>query len=200
MTTANGRTAAYDIDPQYLERWSPRAFDGQPMPLDDLLTMFEAARWAPSTFNSQPWRFVYALRGTPAWDKLFPLLVEFNQSWAHTASALVIIFSAETFKGPGGQQMASWSHSFDAGAASAAMTFQALKMGYYAHGMTGFLTDKAAETLGAPEGYRPEAAFAIGRRGDKSVLSEQLQAGEAPSPRNPLDTMVFEGGFAEGAA
>jgi len=51
------RQPDHPIDPLFLERWSPRAFDGSVMPQDDLLTVFEAARWAPSAFNTQPWRW-----------------------------------------------------------------------------------------------------------------------------------------------
>src|SRR5687768_11910054 len=88
-----GRRADYPIDPLFLERWSPRAFDGAPMPDADLATMFEAARWAPSAFNSQPWRFLYAHRHGPDWDRFLALLIPWNQSWVRTASVLVYVAS-----------------------------------------------------------------------------------------------------------
>jgi len=47
----NGRTADYDIDPIFLERWSPRAFTGEAISDAELFRIFEAARWAPSSFN-----------------------------------------------------------------------------------------------------------------------------------------------------
>ena len=81
MTNANSRTADYPIDPMFLERWSPRAFTGEPISETDLLTMLEAARWAASSYNSQPWRFIYARRDTPHWDRFLDLLVPHNQSW-----------------------------------------------------------------------------------------------------------------------
>ncbi len=65
MTASNPRQPDHAIDPLFTERWSPRAFTGEAVPESELLRMFEAARWAPSSYNSQPWRFVYALRGTP---------------------------------------------------------------------------------------------------------------------------------------
>ena len=64
----NGRQADHPVSPMFLDRWSPRALSGETIPLETLLTIFEAARWAPSASNSQPWRFVYARRDTPAWD------------------------------------------------------------------------------------------------------------------------------------
>ena len=91
--TANGRTAENDIEPMFLHRWSPRAFTGEPIGEDVLMSLFEAARWAPSAFNLQPWRFVYARRDTPDWHRLFDVLIEYNQAWVRRASALVFVIS-----------------------------------------------------------------------------------------------------------
>ena len=54
MSKMNTRISDYPIDPMFLERWSPRAFTGEPLAEADLLTMLEAARWAPSCYNAQP--------------------------------------------------------------------------------------------------------------------------------------------------
>lgn len=64
---------------------------GESIQKDDLFTMLEAARWAASSYNSQPWRFLYALRETPSWERFLDLLVPFNQSWAKQALALVFL-------------------------------------------------------------------------------------------------------------
>src|SRR4029079_10675808 len=93
MTKANSRTADYPIEALFLERWSPRAFTDEPISERDLLTLLEAARWAPSSFNSQPWRFLYARRGTEPWAQFLGLLNEYNQSWAKNAAALLILVS-----------------------------------------------------------------------------------------------------------
>ena len=89
----NGRTAQHGVDAIFLERWSPRAFTGEPMSQDLLMRCLEAARWAPSAFNNQPWRFVYAHNGTPAWEPLFGLLIEYNQAWVTRASVLMFAIS-----------------------------------------------------------------------------------------------------------
>lgn len=194
--TSNHRQADYPIEPNFLNRWSPRAFTGETIPEEQLLTILEAGRWAPSAYNSQPWRFVYALRGTEQWDRIFPILNDFNQSWAKTASALVIIISKTHFTAPGATESAlSYSHSFDTGAAWGAFAYQAQLLGLQAHGMTGIHFDKAVEILGIPEGYRVEAAAAIGRIGDKSQLPDFLQSRETPSPRRPLSEVAFNGTF-----
>ena len=95
------RAAAHPIDPQFLQRWSPRAFTGEAIDEATLLTFLEAARWAPSGFNAQPWRFIYARAGTPAWEPLLGTLSEFNRGWAHRASALVLVLSARQWLPPG---------------------------------------------------------------------------------------------------
>ena len=194
--TANSRTADHAIDPLFLERWSPRAFAPEIISEADLLRLFEAARWAPSSYNSQPWRFIYARRGTAHWDKLLGLLNEFNQSWAKGAAALAIVVSKETMAVPGqDKEIPSHSHSFDTGAAWALLALQGAKLGWQAHGMVGFDMARAATELKVPAGYRVEAAIAIGKPGDKSQLPEVLRARETPSPRNPISATVFEGTF-----
>ena len=196
MTTSNGRTAEYPIDPMFLDRWSPRAFTGETMSATDLLTMIEAARWAASSYNSQPWRFIYALRDTPQWELFLGLLVPFNQDWAKHASALVVLVSNSLMRPPGSDQdVPSPTHSFDAGTASGYFALQARKMGWYVHGMIGFDRERAFAELDLPPGYRVEAEFAVGRLGDKSTLSEVLQTREAPNTRLPLSEIAFEGKF-----
>ena len=194
MTTANSRIAEHPIEPVFLERWSPRAFTGEAISESELRTMFEAARWAPSSFNSQPWRFVYARRDNAYWDKLLGLLIPFNQSWAKTASALVFAVSCDTMPGKDGPAPQR-AHAFDTGAAWGALALQATFMGWHAHAMVGLDWDRVNGELNVPDGHHVQAAIAIGKKGPASMLPEALQAREAPSPRNPLSTFLFEGGF-----
>jgi len=190
------REAEHPIDPLFLDRWSPRAFDGSDIPDEDLLTIFEAARWAPSAFNSQPWRFLYARRGDPNWQLFLGLLIPWNQGWAHSASALVYILSdSMPMSDKAGAPQPSRTHSFDAGAAWASLALQATRMGYHAHGMSGIQYELARAELGVPERYRIEAACAIGRIGDPATLDEKLRAREHPSGRKPQSEFVFAGRF-----
>jgi len=196
MTQANARTADHPIDPLFLERWSPRAFTDAPISERDLLTLLEAARWAPSSFNSQPWRFLYARRHTQQWPQFLGLLSEYNQSWARTAAALVILVSKTTLLPRGAdKEVPSYTHSLDAGAAWANLALQATRSGWAAHGMAGFDVARTAVELGVPADYRVEAAIAIGQPGDKSMLPEPLRAREQPSDRLPLSQLAWEGRF-----
>jgi len=193
-TTINGRAAAHGVDPMFLERWSPRAFTGEPMPPALLDTLFEAAGWAPSAFNGQPWRFVYAHKGTADWDRLFDVLIPYNQSWVQHASVLLFVVSDRWRRKEGAEPTPVRSHSFDAGAAWAYLALQASRLGWAAHGMAGFDVQRAYEAVGASEKeYCVEAAVAVGRPTDPSILDEPYRSREVPSQRNPVSSFAFEG-------
>ena len=181
------------LDPLFLNRWSPRAFDGSVMAADDLRTILDAGRWAPSSFNYQPWRFLYATRDDAAnWGRFLDLLIPFNAIWAKEASVLLFILSETTMGSP---EKPSHSHSFDAGAAWSGIALQSTLIGYHAHGMVGIDMDKTRAELGVPDGFRIEAAVAIGRMGDPASLPEKLQAREEPSNRKPLEEIAYSGNF-----
>jgi nitroreductase len=193
-SVAAHRTADHPIDPTILERWSPRAFDQSAVTQDDLFTLFEAARWAPSAFNSQPWRFVYALRDTPEWDALLSALLPFNAAWAQHASALMFILSDTLFTPPGKTEpQPATTASFDTGAAWGLLALQATRLGLHLHAMAGFDRARASEVVHSSARYHIEAAVAIGRVGDADSLPEALRAREFPSPRRPLSEIAFQG-------
>lgn len=189
------RTAHPKIEKLLVDRWSPRAFDGSEIPQEDLDVIFEAAGLAPSAFNIQPWTFLYARKGDANWDLLLSQLIDFNQGWAQNASALVYIVT-DKFSRAGDEPTANYSHSFDAGAAWALASVQALAMGYHTHAMTGIKFGDAEKALGIPEDHRLEAAFAIGKQGDKASLPDFLQDKEAPSGRKPVSDISKAGKFA----
>ena len=197
MATINGRTSELPVDPMFLQRWSPRAFTGEAIPHETLMTIFEAARWAPSCFNAQPWRFCYARRDSPRWEEFLGFLIPYNQSWAKNASVLAIAVSNSVIERPDVEPIPSHSHSFDTGAAWMSLALQAMKLGWAAHGMIGFDIERAHGELNVPADHRVEAAIAIGRPADASVLPEALAARERPTGRNPLSAMLLEGGFPE---
>jgi len=187
----NGRTTEYPIDDIFLKRYSPRAMSGEPISKEELMTLFEAARWAPSASNIQPWRFIYAMRGTPEFDKLFSFLIDFNKDWCIRASALIVTISYKlTHKGTLGV-----THSFDTGAAWENFALQSSTMNLVAHGMQGFDYEKAKTELSVPDDYAVEMMIAVGKHGKIEDLPEALQPREKPSDRKPLEEIVFEGKF-----
>jgi nitroreductase len=130
------------------------------------------------------------------WETLLGLLIPYNQAWAHRAAALIFVVSQRHRLRSNGELEDIYSHSFDAGAAWGYLALQTHRLGWAAHGMTGFDHDGCYAAMGVPPGdYRVEAAIAIGRPADKRVPPESYQAREAPSHREPVAGLVFEGRF-----
>jgi nitroreductase len=169
MNASEGRRPEHAIDKLFLDRWSPRAFSGEPITDKELLGLFEAAKWAPSGSNGQPWRFLYTRRDTGNWPFFFNLLVEFNQGWAKTAAVLVVIVSRTTFEH---NDKPCITHAFDTGAAWGYLALQGSLGGLVVHGMA-----------------------AIGRPGRKEDLPAKLQEREVPRGRKQLAQTVCEGKF-----
>lgn len=190
------RVPAHDVEPMFLRRTSPRAMNGQPVSTTDLFRLLEAARWAPSSSNGQPWRFVYAVRGTPAFDALLASLVDANRVWCERAGALVLLCSKDTFDSGRPNPHAR----FDAGAAWMSLALQASFMGLVSHAMAGFDADKAAAAVHLPEGHSAICAIAIGHHGNVDDLPEKLRPREVPTDRHPLTDFAFDGAFPPPAA
>jgi nitroreductase len=190
------RTAENSVNPIFVERWSPRAYDGSDVTEAELKTLFEAARWAPSAYNAQPWRFIYARRGTPAWQTFLDTLIPYNRGWAQHASALVFAVSAQKFVPPGkAEAISTGFQSYDTGAAVAYLALQASLSGLSAHIIAGYDKEAVQKALAIPADFRIESAIVIGRKGEASALPSELQSREAPTPRQPLDGLIAEGRF-----
>lgn len=190
-TETNPRQPAYDIDPVYINRWSPRSFLDKEVPEEVLWSLFEAARWAPSAFNSQPWRFIIAR--TPDERKAFHTFIsENNRRWCEKAPVFALIVSKTvTERGP------MRSHAFDTGAAWGFLALEAARKGLITHPMTGIDFDKARKTLHIPEEYEIQALIAIGYQGPKDELPDDLQERERPTPRSPIQDHIMHGTFGQ---
>lgn len=185
------RTPEYPINKLFINRWSPRSMTADDILDKELFTIFEAARWAPSSKNYQPWRFIYAKRGTKQFDVMFPIMNEANQVWAKNASALVVVVSKMTFD----NEQINKNHSFDAGASSENMALQAADLGYMTHAMAGIDHEKAMGLLGIPKDYSVDCMIAIGKIGKKENLPFALQEREVPSQRKLMNDILMEGKF-----
>lgn len=187
-----GRKADYDIVSMILNRWSERAMSGEPLTEKDLMPLFEAARWAPSAFNAQPWRFLYALRGSAHWPKFFDVLVDFNKQWVKNAGALIPVLSRKLSEYDGKPNP---THSFDTGSAWENLALEGTRRGLVVHAMSGFSYEKARLALSVPEEYNLECMIAVGKRGKKEDLPLELQKREVPSDRKPVKDFVTKGPF-----
>ncbi|MDF2684237.1 MAG: nitroreductase family protein [Brevibacillus sp.] len=184
------REAGHDIDPVFLNRWSPRSFKSDAIADEVLFSLFEAARWAPSASNEQPWRFVFA-RTEEDKERFYPFIAEANRVWCEKAPVLVLVIS----KTISSRDTHNRAHAFDTGTAWGYLALEATRQGLVTHAMGGFDPEKAREVLGIPEGYEPHAVIAVGYQGDKEALNEVLQEREKPSTRRTLSETAFEGVF-----
>ncbi|MWV39924.1 nitroreductase family protein [Natrialba sp. INN-245] len=188
---AEHRDPDHDVDPLFVNRWSPRAMTGESLEEAEYLPLFEAARWAPSAFNNQHWRFLYATPEDEEWETFVDLLNDGN-AWAADAGLLAVIVSKTTFDHNGEPAPV---HSFDTGAAWQNIALEGSRRGLVVHGMSGFDYERAAEELDVPEEYVVEAMFAVGERAPPETLSDELREREQPSDRKPVDEIVHRGSF-----
>jgi nitroreductase len=188
------RIVEYNINPLFVNRWSPRAMSGEEISYDDLMGLFEAARWAPSSYNNQPWRFIYAMRNTDHWQRLFSLLVDGNKIWAQNAAVIIAVISRKNFEF---NEKPAITYQFDAGAAWENLALEATTKGLVTHGMQGFDYNAARKVLAVPDSFDIMAMVAIGKLGQKENLPNDLQEREYPSDRKPLKEIVMEGKFIE---
>lgn len=176
------RVPTHEILPLILNRHSPRAMAGVPLPEEDLLRVLEAARWAPSAMNHQPWRFLVARAGTPEFAQFLEFLMPFNADWCARAGALVVVLSSTVT--PDGKPYPG--HAFDTGSAWMALALQASSMGLVVHPMGGILKDKIVADLQVPAQLEVQCMVALGAKGAVADLPERVRGREAPSDRRPL--------------
>lgn len=193
MDSWKNRIAEHPVDPEFIERVSTRAFDPiKAIDHNTLMSCFEAARWAPSSFNNQPWRYVYAHKGSKAFETMMSCLVDFNKMWCQNAAVLVIICSRSQFTHNNKDCMTA---SLDTGASYMSLCFQAAKLGIKSHAMEGIFRDKIKELFSIPEGFKVEAMLALGYQGQIDNLPEELKDKEVPTQRKPLKDTVSEANF-----
>jgi nitroreductase len=175
-------------------RYSPYAFTDRAVSLEDLRSLFEAARWAPSCYNEQPWRYIVATRERGGeFERVLSCLVEGNQGWARRAPVLALGVVSVQFERNGKPNDVA---RHDLGLATAQLTLEATARRLHVHQMRGILPDKAREEFAIPGGFEAVTGIAIGYAADPATLDDRLRAREtAPRERRPLRAFVFAGTF-----
>jgi nitroreductase len=177
------------------DRWSPYAFDGQPVPSTLLEQCLLAASWAASSYNEQPWYFLVAHREeTVEFGRMLGCLLDANQGWAKFAGALMLTVSQESFSRNGTPNRV---HQHDLGQAAAHFTLQATALGLAVHQMAGIHIGKVRAEYQIPDGFSPQTAIAIGYAAKQPAAGQEELIGRdnAPRQRKPLSQFVFKGGW-----
>jgi nitroreductase len=189
----------YPVNELIASRWSPYSFADKSVTDEDLRSLFEAARWAPSSFNEQPWSYIVAKKeGADEFQRLLSCLVEVNQVWAKSASALALGVTKLNFTHNDNPNSAA---HHDLGLSSGNLVLEATARGLSIHQMAGILPDKARELYSIPEGYVPLTGIALGYEGDPANLPEALRVRDgARRPRKTLKEFVFAGKWGTGSS
>jgi nitroreductase len=181
----------YEIFALLKQRYSPRTFKKETIKSRHLNQLFEAIRWSASSNNLQPWRFIYAKKGTEPYNKIYDCLSDFNQSW--TQNAPILMLAAYKEKTANGKENFHALH--DLGLSLGSMTVQAQYLGIAVHHMAGVDWQKAQKEFDVPEGYHISTAIALGYYGgDLEDLPEDLQKKETDKrKRIPQQEFAFKG-------
>ncbi|RAJ15771.1 nitroreductase family protein [Arenibacter echinorum] len=180
----------YEIFALLKQRYSPRIFKDKKITEQHLHQLFEAVRWAPSSNNQQPWRFLYAEKGSEAYRKIIDNLTDSNKIWAKNAPLLILTaYKKETEKG---KENLHALH--DLGIGLGAMTVQAQYMGIAMHHMAGLDYKKAQHIFNIPEDFHIVTAIALGYYGGElDDLPQKLQEKEiSERQRMPQNQFAFK--------
>jgi nitroreductase len=171
-------------------RWSPYAFADRSVPVEDLWSLFEAARWAPSSFSEQPWAYFVARREeADAFRRMLSCLTEGNQRWAKDAPVLALGTIRTTFASVAAPNPIALH---DLGLASAMLVIEAMSRGVAVHQMAGILPERIADVYRLPTDVEAKTALAIGYPGDPDRVAEKHRRRDlTPRTRRPLPAFVF---------
>ena len=152
--------------------------------------LFEAARWSASSNNLQPWRFIYAEKGSEAFEKIVDCLSDFNKKWAPEAPLLMLAIYKE--KTDDGKENFHALH--DLGLCLGNMSVQAQYLDIALHHMAGVDWKKAQKEFNVPDGYHISSAIAVGYYGGElDKLPKKLQESElADRQRVPQEDFAFK--------
>jgi nitroreductase len=129
-----------------------------------------------SSFNEQPWRYIVGQKkNRDTYADVLDCLTPGNQEWVQLAPVLGISFSKKTFTK---NDKPNRVHAYDAGAATAYLTLQAVEEGLQVHQMAGIDLEKVRKTFQIPDKLGVHAGFAIGNEGSPEQLPEHLQKSE----------------------
>lgn len=185
---------AYPVLEIIAARWSPYGFTSESVSVEELCSLFEAARWAASSYNEQPWSYLVATQENKVeFGKALSCLTEPNQKWASTAPVLAFGIAKSRFTRHDRPNRVALH---DLGLASASLVLEATSRGIYVHQMAGIRPDRIREIYQVPEEHEVVTGLAIGHVADAKKLPELYRQRDlTPRTRKPLSQFVFEGSW-----
>lgn len=170
-------------------RWSARSFTDKKIEKEVLFRLFEAASWSASSMNEQPWRYIYAYRGSASFDKMVDVLMEGNKPWAKDASVIMISLAKINFDR---NDKINRHHMHDVGAANTSLLLQAAHDGILGHMMGGFDMDATIKEFSIDSTkWEIACLIALGYPGEPEALEEPYRSREQTErTRNAVSTFV----------
>jgi nitroreductase len=175
----------HNIHPLILERWSARSFSQKPISAETMEALFEAASWSASSMNEQPWEYLFAEKGSSAFEQMIDCLMDGNQPWAKNGSHMLISLAKRKFND---KDRDNRHHMHDVGAANSALLMQAAHIDIYGHMMGGFHMDKALSAFGIDsEKFEIACFIVLGHLDVPEKLDEPFHKRELqPRTRKPV--------------
>ena len=177
----------YELLPEIMKRWSPRAFSSQPVPEEYLWQLIDAARFAPSCFNEQPYRYViFSSPEEVAYAKSH--LMKGNLEWNEKVPAYIGILYHKTFQRNGKDN--TWA-AFDTGTSWGHLNLEAIHLGLVTHAMAGFEREAIRVGLEISDEFDFITLVAVGYYANEDELAASKHSTEQPNTREPIEFFIF---------
>ena len=155
-------------------RWSARSFSAKEISQETVNQFFESASWAFSSMNEQPWRYIYAFRDEPVFEKIWDCLLPGNKPWSKKAAVLIVSLANTKFSNGNSNK-----HSYhDVGAANTNLLLEATANNVYGHVMGGIDYAKIRGEFNLPEHLECVAVIALGYLNEHNNLDEPFRSRE----------------------
>lgn len=181
-------TTNYPVNNLLLKRWSALSFSENTIKDKDLFCLFEAASWAASSMNEQPWEYLYAYKGTPAFEKMWNCLLEGNKTWSKNASVMIISLAKKNLSR---NNQPNRHAMYDTGAANTNLMLQAASLDIYGHQMGGFDLEKTKTDFSINDTYEIACFICLGYLDSPDKLEEKHKIRETTQrKRKHIDEFV----------
>ncbi len=170
------------------KRVAGRSIEKDPLTVDVIDVLVEAARLTPSCRNHQPWRYLF-LNSDEGLKKGRECLVGGNTTWATRAPLLIIGYSrhnADCIQDDGREYF-----TFDLGMSTMNIMLAATELGLSARPMAGFSPEKVRTLFALEDVDEPYVMIAVGKPGsDESFLPEYYKGmNDKPRERKAADDL-----------
>jgi nitroreductase len=183
------------INENIYKRRSIVGYSDQPVPVNIIVDLFEAARWAPSAFNRQPWRFILGIKGTSTFNKILDALNITNIEWASNAPVLIATVAEVYNKDRNSNNKYAWH---DTAMAYSNMVIHATENNLFFHPMAGFSSEKIIKSFDIPNEFEPVTVAALGYKSNYPNISKNLKVRDlSERTRKPVSEIVFTGKWGE---